>query len=38
MTPLWQQPSFWLSQMAGDAAKPPQLLYAHVAELLDYLN
>jgi hypothetical protein len=35
---LWRQLGFWLSELAGDAQKAPQLLCAHVAELLAYLT
>jgi hypothetical protein len=35
---LWGQLGFWLSDLAGDAQKSPQLLCAHVAELLAYLT
>ena len=33
---LWRQLGFWLSQAADDPQKSPQLLCAHVAELLAY--
>jgi hypothetical protein len=33
---LWTQLGFWLSELAGDLQKSPQLLCAHVAELLAY--
>ena len=35
---LWTQLGFWLSDLAGDAQKSPQLLCAHVAELLAYFT
>jgi hypothetical protein len=35
---LWQQLGFWLSEIAGDPQKSPQLLCAHVAELLAYFT
>ena len=34
---LWRQLGFWLSEVAIDSQKSPQLLLEHVAELLAYV-